>query len=162
MASFKTGWPVPTIVSLLAGPETRRIGRFLCVGLLGLAVDATVFTALHGAGLSLPLARAASVVCATGVTWRLNRALTFAATGRRRSREIARYLSVTLGAQGASYAFFLTVSHAAPRLPAIMVLVTGAVLAAGLSFTGQRLFTFRAVQPAQRRGSPSCGPTPTS
>ncbi len=145
MASFKTGWPVPTIVALLAGPETRRICRFLCVGLLGLAVDAAVFTALHGAGLSLALARAASLGCATGVTWRLNRALTFAATGRRRSREIARYGLVMLGAQGASYAFFLTVSHGAPRLPAVAVLVTGAALAAGLSFTGQRLFTFRAV-----------------
>ncbi len=162
MTSFRTGWPVSTIVPLRQGSEARRIGAFLCVGLLGLAADTAVFMVLHGAGLSLALARAASLGCATGVTWRLNRLFTFAPTGRRRSREIARYGLVTLGAQGSSYAFFLTVSHGAPLLPAVAVLVTGAALAAGLSFTGQRLFTFRAVQPAQRRGSPSCGPTPTS
>jgi len=145
MASFMTGWPVSTIVVLRQGSEARRIGAFLCVGLLGLTADAAVFMVLHGAGLSLALARAASLGCATGVTWRLNRALIFAATGRRRSRETARYGLVMLGAQGASYAFFLTVSHGAPRLPAVAVLVTGAALAAGFSFTGQRLFTFRAV-----------------
>lgn len=149
MASFRTGWPVPMIVAFREGPEVRRLGGFLSVGMLGLVVDAAVFTALHGAGLSLALARAASLVCATGVTWQINRLFTFPRTGRRRSREIARYGLVTLGAQGASYVFFLTVSHAAPRLPAVMVLVAGAVLAAGLSFAGQRLFTFRAVQPAQ-------------
>jgi putative flippase GtrA len=144
MASFRTGWPVPTIAAFREGPEVRRLGGFLSVGLLGLGVDAAVFTALQGAGLWLALARAASLVCATGVTWQLNRLFTFPRTGRRRSREIARYALVTLGVQGASYATFLILSQLAPQLPAIMVLVTGAALAAGLSFTGQRLFTFRA------------------
>ncbi len=113
--------------------------------MLGLASDATVFSALHGAGLSLALARAVSLACATGVTWRLNRFFTFAASGRRLPAAMARYGLVTLAAQGFSYAFFLAVSQAEPRLPSLAVLVTGAALATALSFTGQRFFTFRAV-----------------
>ncbi len=144
MSVFKTGWPVPTTVASHEAPEARQMAAFLCVGLLGLGTDTAAFSVLHGAGLSLALARAASLLSATGVTWRLNRTFTFAATGRRRIRELGRYLSVTLVAQGFSYAFFLTLSEAAPRLPAVAVLVTGAALATGLSFMGQRLFTFRA------------------
>ena len=152
MASFRTGWPVPTIVALREDPDVRHLGVFLAVGMLGLGVDTAVFTALHGAGLSPALARGTSLVCATAVTWQFNRLFTFPRTGRRRSREIARYALVTLGAQGASYATFLILFHLAPQLPAVMALVTGAALAAGLSFTGQRLFTFRAL--TAQRGFP--------
>lgn len=120
--------------------------RFLGVGLIGLSVDALVFSILHDAGLSRAAGRALSLAIATGVTWRLNRSFTFARTGRRCRPELGRYAAVVLGAQGVSYATFLTISWAAPHIHALVALFIGAVCATFFSFTGQRLFTFRPTQ----------------
>jgi putative flippase GtrA len=117
--------------------------RFLAVGVLGLTVDALLFSILHGAGLSRAAGRALSLAAATAVTWRLNRRFTFAATGRRQRAELGRYAAVVLGAQGISYATFLAISWAAPHIHALVALVCGAVVATAFSFTGQRFFTFR-------------------
>jgi len=117
--------------------------KFLAIGCLGLSVDALLFSVLHEAGLSRAVARALSLAVATAVTWRLNRRFTFVATGRRQRTELGRYAAVVLGAQGISYATFLTISWAAPHVHAMVALVVGAVVATAFSFTGQRLFTFR-------------------
>ena len=124
----------------------RPLCRFLAVGLVGLSVDALVFSIFHDAGLSRALARAISLAVATAVTWRLNRSFTFAATGRRQRIELGRYAAVVLGAQGFSYATFLTLSWLAPHIHALVAILVGAVAATGFSFTGQRLFTFRPIQ----------------
>ena len=50
--------------------------------------------------------RLVSLACATLVTWRLNRALTFNASGRRQRDEALRYASVTAVAQGTSFTIF--------------------------------------------------------
>ena len=121
--------------------ELHRAALFLAVGGLGLAADAAIFSALQGLDASRPVARAASLACATLVTFALNRRYTFAATARR--GDLARYAAVTLLAQGFSYALFLALSAAAPALPALAALVAAAAAATLLSFTGQRFFTFR-------------------
>ncbi len=120
--------------------------RFLAVGVVGLTLDAVLFSLLHDAGLSRAAGRALSLAAATAVTWRLNRSVTFAATGRGQGGELGRYAAVVLGAQGISYATFLMLSAIAPRLPALVALFIGAVVASAFSFTGQRLFTFRQTQ----------------
>ena len=138
------GTPAPTFGDELLSRDLRRLALFLCVGLVGLGVDASLFSAFHAAGVSRALARAISLAAATGVTWRLNRRFTFAATGRRARAELGRYALVTLVAQGTSYATFLMLSQVVPAAPPLALLLAGAVLATGLSFAGQRLFTFRA------------------
>jgi putative flippase GtrA len=116
--------------------------RFLGVGGLGLVTDFCVFTILIGYA-PRPLAmRLVSLACATLVTWRLNRALTFDRSGRRQSDEAMRYGVVTLAAQGTSYAVFaalvLTVLGWLPQA----ALVIGAAVAAVVSYNGHRLFSF--------------------
>jgi putative flippase GtrA len=125
----------------LAGRLPRPL-RFLGVGAVGLAVDLSVFTAVpfH---LDHPLAvRILSLAAATVVTWRLNRALTFDATGRRPRAEALRYVLVTAVAQGTSYTVFaalvLTMLGALPQIATIL----GAAIAAGVSYAGHRLYAF--------------------
>jgi len=139
----------PDLSAALAALAARPFVRFLAVGTIGLAADAAVFSLLHGAGLPAAVARALSLAVATGVTWSLNRAFTFAATGRRRRDEILRYALVVGVAQGISYGVFLTLYWTVPRLHPLAALLTGAVIATAFSFTGQRLFTFRARRPRQ-------------
>src|SRR5262245_64233671 len=80
--------------------------RFLGVGGIGLATDLLVFTALILHWPHPLAARVISLACATVVTWRLNRALTFDRSGRMQAEEAMRYLGVTDVAQGESYAVF--------------------------------------------------------
>src|SRR5688572_32689200 len=59
--------------------------RFVGVGGLGLAADFCIFTALMLVSMTPLVGRALSIVLATCVTWRLNRAVTFARSHRRQS-----------------------------------------------------------------------------
>lgn len=116
--------------------------RFMGVGSLGLVTDLGTFTALI-AGFDRPLlVRLVSIGLATLVTWRLNRALTFDASGRRQHHEAMRYAMVTAAAQGLSYAVFavlvLTVLAWFPQ----GALLAGAAVAACFSYYGHRLFAF--------------------
>ncbi len=131
--------------------------RFLCVGMMGLATQLATFDALHRLSLGKSLAWFAGFALATLVTWQLNRRLTFAATGRRRRTEMARYVLVTGVAQGVSFLIFSSLIAAEPWLrPAFPLglrlmlanvwpdaaLIAGAVIATLFSYTGQRFFTF--------------------
>lgn len=116
--------------------------RFLAVGGIGLTTDLCVFTILIGQAPQPLLMRLFSLAAATLVTWRLNRALTFDRSGRRQHDEALRYATVTVVAQGTSYAVFaalvLTVLAAIPQA----ALVIGAVVGAFVSYNGHRLFAF--------------------
>lgn len=116
--------------------------RFLGVGGIGLVVDLAVFTAIPQ-HLDHPLAvRLVSLAVATLVTWRLNRAVTFARSGRRVHAEAMRYAVVTAVAQGTSYAVFavlvLTVLGFLPQAATVI----GAATAALVSYNGHRLYAF--------------------
>src|SRR3954470_3097600 len=92
----------------LQGSETAvSIARFLLVGLVGLASDATTYSVCAAWGFGDAIARAVSLGLATAVTWRLNRAFTFGASRRSPGAEGTRYALVALGAQGANYLIFL-------------------------------------------------------
>jgi putative flippase GtrA len=119
-----------------------RLVRFAAVGGVGLLADLAAFTAVAGFGHHPLAARLASLGIATLVTWRLNRALTFAPSNRAQSDEAMRYLAVTAVAQGTSYAVFaalvLTVLSALPQA----ALLSGAAIGALVSYNGHRLFAF--------------------
>jgi putative flippase GtrA len=117
--------------------------RFLGVGGIGLFTDLLVFTALILHWPHPLAARVISLACATLVTWRLNRALTFDRSGRMQTEEAMRYLGVTAVAQGASYAVFaalvLTIARPLPQA----ALIAGAVVGAIVGYNGHRLFAFK-------------------
>jgi putative flippase GtrA len=124
--------------------------RFMGVGMLGLATDILVFTLIS---LSEPrplLVRLLSLACATLVTWRLNRMLTFARTGRHQGHEALRYGAVTASAQGVSYTVFailvLSVLDWFPQA----AMVCGAAAGALIAYNGHRLFAF--APPARAHG----------
>jgi putative flippase GtrA len=117
--------------------------RFLCVGTAGLITDLSVFTAipLHA---TYPLAaRLVSMAAATLVTWRLNRELTFDATGRRQHEEALRYAAVTTLSQGASFIVFSALVVTALRQVPQLALLAGAAAGAGIAYSGHLLFAFR-------------------
>jgi putative flippase GtrA len=138
--------PVRKLVEILPRPL-----RFLGVGGLGLITDLAVFTAILAHSPHPLLARLVSLAVATLVTWRLNRALTFAASGRRAADEAFRYAAVAATAQAVSYAIFavlvITVFAALPQLAVIV----GAACGALVSYSGQALFAFRPPMPAPGR-----------
>jgi putative flippase GtrA len=129
--------------------------RFLGVGAIGLSVDLAVFTAIP-AHADHPLAvRLIAIAVATLVTWRLNRALTFRASGRRQHAEAARYMIVTTLAQGTSYAVFaFLVLYVFSFLPQTATVI-GAAIGAIVSYYGHRLYAFaphtKALSPAAPR-----------
>jgi putative flippase GtrA len=121
--------------------------RFLGVGGVGLLTDLTVFTAVMALSPHPLAIRLVSLAVATVVTWRLNRALTFARSGRRPHAEAVRYVLVTLVAQGISYAVFAALVIAvAARLPQAAV-IAGAAVGALVSYNGHRLFAFSPQRP---------------
>jgi putative flippase GtrA len=125
-----------------------RALRFIIVGCTGLAVDLSLFTALE-AYAHHPLAvRLITLTLATFVTWRLNRAFTFARSHRPQHHEAMRYAAVTALAQGTSYLVFaalvLTVLAWLPQA----ALMSGALVGAFISYNGHRLFAFAPHAPA--------------
>lgn len=131
----------------LSEPARRLVGqtlpRFFAVGALGFSVDALVFAAFAGAGASDWSARALSLAAATLLTWRLNRRFTFRPSGRRADAEAVRYGAVAFCAQGLNYGLFLLLRAAMPALSPLFALAVSAGSAAGFSFAGQSLLTFR-------------------
>ena len=134
--------PVRALVERLPRPL-----RFIAVGGIGLATDLCVFT-LIAAYIPNPLAvRLISLAAATLVTWRLNRAITFARTHRAQHEEAVRYAIVTAVAQGTSYAIFATLVLTALGALPQAALVCGAAAGAVVSYNGHRLFAFAPRKP---------------
>jgi len=120
----------------------ERLLRFIVVGCVGLATDLAVFTLIAASGHHPLAVRLVSLSIATIVTWRLNRAFTFARSNRAQSEEALRYAIVTAAAQATSYAVFaalvLTVLAWLPQA----ALMCGAAVGAFVSYNGHRLFAF--------------------
>jgi putative flippase GtrA len=132
----------------LAGRMPRPV-RFLAVGGVGLATDIVLFTLIAWAGLHPLLAQLVALAFATVVTWRLNRAFTFAASGRPQSEEGMRYAMVTAAAQGTSYLVFATLVMTVFAWLPQAAIVVGAGIGALVSYNGHRLFAFAPRKPAQ-------------
>jgi putative flippase GtrA len=120
-----------------------RPARFLGVGGVGLLTDLAIFTAVLALIPHPLLARLVSLAAATVVTWRLNRALTFARSGRHPADEAMRYAIVAGCAQTISYAVFAVCVITAMKTAPQLAVLTGAAAGAAVSYTGQLLFAFR-------------------
>jgi putative flippase GtrA len=120
--------------------------RFIAVGGLGLFADLAIFTAIPMHAHHPLATRLISLACATLLTWRLNRAMTFDASGRKQHDEALRYAAVTAVAQGTSFAIFsllvLTLLNFFPQ----GALITGAAVGAAISYAGHALIAFAPVQ----------------
>jgi putative flippase GtrA len=123
-------------------PMLMKVARFLCVGLVGLAIDSSVFALFFHNGAGAPLARAVSLAVATVATWLLNRTFTFGASGRPPVVEMLRYFGVAAVAQGFNYVVFLALHYATHEAHPFACLFTAAVLTTFFSFTGQSVFAF--------------------
>ncbi len=127
-----------------------RPARFLTIGALGLITDIGTFSIIvAGFGPHALAARLGSMAIATLVTWRLNRALTFDASGRPQHEEAMRYAIVTALAQGASYTIFAALVLTVLAHMPLAAIVIGAVFGALVSYNGHRLLSFapKAVHP---------------
>jgi len=122
--------------------------RFIAVGSIGFATDIALFTIVTRLGMGPLLAGLLALVVATFLTWRLNRAFTFARSGRRQGDEAMRYAAVTAVAQGTSYAVFVAlVLTTLAALPQVAI-GAGAAVGALISYNGHRLFAFSPRKPA--------------
>ncbi len=133
--------PVRALLAILPRPV-----RFLGVSGLGLIVDLAVLTLLIAHGLHPLAARVASLAVATLLTWRLNRALTFAGSGRRPADEAMRYAIVAATAQTLSYGIFAAVVLALPNAMPQLAAIVGAAAGALVAYSGQAFFAFRPLQ----------------
>jgi putative flippase GtrA len=131
---------VSRVVALAAGLPS--IVRFGMVGGTGLVTDTCVFTALSLAGMNPLIARVFSLAVATLVTWTLNRHFTFDRRERQVGNEVSRYVTVTVVAQGLSFAVFGTLITIFPYLIHQIALVAGAVVGALFSFNGHKFVSF--------------------
>ena len=119
-----------------------RPARFLLVGSCGLLTDIGFFSILFAFGLHPLVARAFSLSLATLVTWRLNRHVTFACSGRHPADEAVRYALVAAGAQGLGYLIFAALALTIlVRIPHVAIVI-GAAAVTVISYNGQRLIAF--------------------
>jgi putative flippase GtrA len=147
-ASATSDAPLRALIDILPRPI-----RFLGVGGVGLFTDLTIFTLLLSHAPHPLVARLVSLAAATLVTWRFNRTLTFARSGRGVADEAARYAAVAGCAQAVSYGIFAALIVMSPAmmgsamLPQLAVLA-GAAAGAAVSYAGQLCFAFRPRRPA--------------
>jgi putative flippase GtrA len=159
VGNFACGRQESHVLSASAGPDKLRLWaeklprplRFLGVGSLGLLTDISLFTLVLMHWPHPLCARVISLVAATLVTWRLNRALTFDRSGHRPSEEALRYAVVTAASQGTSYAVFAILTYTVFAWLPQAALLIGAAVATLISYNGHRLFAFAP------RGCPAAG-----
>ena len=122
-----------------------QIARFVAIGGLGFAVDLglTLFSA-RVIGLDPGGARAIAIAIAVGITFILNRRVTFASSDPAVFREALRYCAVSLAGAAMNFCFYqLVLAHAGPSALALaLAVVFGSGVAMAANFTGMRLFAF--------------------
>jgi putative flippase GtrA len=126
----------------------RQFVSFTLVGLIGLAVDAGVFTLLTREFLwSIASARATSVCGMVFVTWVLNRVVTFAEhRSPRRGAEFVGYAAVQASGLVVNLGVFALCLWLAPALrqTPLVPLVLGAAAGFAFNFVVMRTLVFRA------------------
>ncbi|MCR9268729.1 MAG: GtrA family protein [Hyphomonadaceae bacterium] len=121
-----------------------QFGRFALVGTLGFVVDSGFTLTLIHRGIDPFTARAFAIALAMMVTWRLNRALTFGASGTSEAEEGFRYFTVAVIAAILNYAIYVGLLLAIPTLSPLIALVLAIGAVTLLSFLGYRRLVFKA------------------
>jgi len=117
--------------TLLAG----TVGRFAIAGAVGFAVDASVLHCLSiWLGVAPMLGRVFSFLCASFVTWQLNRRYAFSPTKRRASfAEWLRYLWASAIGASVNYAVFSLLVLASAAFASFPTLAVAAGSLAGMT-----------------------------
>lgn len=128
----------------LTRTELAQFLRFAFVGGAGFIVDAGLLAVLHyRLGLDPFTSRLISI-CAAGVTtWRLNRGVTFGASGMSQAAEGLRYAVVATLIVALNYAIYSAALMLWPTLPPVLVAVGATVAAMGFSYIGYSRFVFQ-------------------
>ena len=121
--------------------------RFVLAGAIGFVVDAAVLYGLMSvAGLSPMVGRVGSFLCASFVTWRINRRFTFGATnGGNWLIEWFRYVWASVAGASVNYAVFallIVASPAAARMPTLAV-AAGSIAGMVINFVLYGRLVFR-------------------
>ena len=139
----------------LSRAELARFLRFAAVGGTGFVVDAGLLAILHhGMGLDPFTARLISICIAALTTWRLNRGLTFGASGTSQAAEGLRYAIVAALAAALNYLLYAAALMVRPDLPPVAVAVGATIAAMGFSYAGYSRYVFQGARSAVL-GSPS-------
>jgi putative flippase GtrA len=130
----------------IASPATSDAGRFLrfaVVGGVGFLIDAGLLAVLHyNAGLDPYSARLLSISASAFTTWRLNRSLTFGASGRSQASEGFRYILVAAATAGFNYAVYAALLLAFPFTP-IAAAIVATLAAMFFSYAGYSRLVFQ-------------------
>lgn len=122
----------------------RRVAAFVVVGGLAFLVDAGVLVALErGAGWSAFEARIASIGVAALVAWRLNRAVTFGASGSSQAAEGGRYAVAAAASAAVNYGVFSVVLLIAPAVASVAAAAVATLMAAAVSYGLMQRWVFR-------------------
>ncbi|MEL6567591.1 MAG: GtrA family protein [Pseudomonadota bacterium] len=123
--------------------QFAKLGRFLMVGLLAAIVDIGGMVVLIKLGLDPLLARAISLPAAMLAAYQMNRAYTFGASGRSRTEELLRYMSVTAVAAASNYGIFAGLLEFHPPIWPALAAAIGLGISMWVSFFGYQFFAFR-------------------
>ena len=132
----------------LTRAEAAQFLRFAFVGGAGFIVDAGLLAILHHKlGLDPFTSRLISI-CAAGVTtWRLNRGLTFGASGMSQAAEGMRYAVVAVLIVALNYLIYSAALMLWPVLPPLLAAVGATIAAMGFSYFGYSRFVFHGDRP---------------
>ncbi len=125
-------------------PELPRLLRFICVGILSLALTMGLYalaTRTLWPHANRTLAYAGVVIIVTWINFLLNKKLTFQAQGRGAQGAIGRFATVAVIATGLNNVFFW-IGHDILHLFDLAVILLNTGLVAMFTFTSHRLFTF--------------------
>ena len=123
--------------------EAHRFVRFALVGGTGFVIDAGLLALLHhGAGLDPFPSRLVSISASALTTWRLNRTLTFGASGLSQASEGLRYGIVAALTAGLNYLIYAAALLLWPSLPPLVAAVLATLAAMGFSYAGYSRLVF--------------------
>ncbi|MEL7283647.1 MAG: GtrA family protein [Pseudomonadota bacterium] len=125
------------------GQTLRQFLRFAMVGGLGFIVDVGFTLMLIALGMNPLLARIVAIVLALFTTWRLNRAVTFGASGTSQASEGVRYFVVATGVALINYSIYAALLLTIPSIPPGLAVMIAVAFATGFSYTGYRFFAFK-------------------
>ena len=123
--------------------QLLQFGRFALVGGLGFIVDSCITLSLIHRGIDPFTARVFSIALAMMVTWRLNRALTFAASGSSQTSEGIRYVTVASILAVVNYGIYAGLLLALPALSPLFAITIAVAAVTALSFLGYRHLVFK-------------------
>jgi putative flippase GtrA len=122
----------------------KRIFWFLVAGASGFAADAGMLALLLYVTPLGPFgARILAIVFALGVTWSINRAITFGRSRFPLVVEGARYSSVGIASAVLNYGIYAGILLLVPALSPLVAIAIASLLAMAFSWTGYSRFVFQ-------------------